>query len=220
MLKKNHSVFWLFLFLLSGCATVKSTKSEAPSNDWESHFVKMSRLNSWQLIAKVGVQTKEQGSGSVVVDWRQGLDCYRIRVSNGFGQTLARFVGHKGRVTLITPGKEPVQAETLEDVAYLQTGWWIPFSYIQYWALGIPAPFSRFNVENDKNSRLKTLEQADWTVFYDRYKYFSDYVLPGRIRAENQDMKITVVTRDWLPTEDKNRKACKDKKSSQHSLYD
>ena len=52
-------------------------------------------------------------------------------------------------------------------------------------------------MEFDGHGRLARLEQAGWTVIYEKYRGLDDLSLPERIRFSNESIDATLVVRRW-----------------------
>lgn len=183
----------VLLTLLAGCAQ----QSVKPIDDWETHRRSASELEHWQLSGKVGARLPEN-SGSARLRWKQTRDDYRIDLSGPFGQGRVVIEALDDRVQLREGGEPPVEAATAEELMWRATGWSFPVEQLKYWVRGIPAPDSQHElVEFTSEGLLKTLRQSDWTLAYDDYQDTDLTPLPGRIVAERDDIRLTLIVHEW-----------------------
>ncbi len=63
----------------------------------------------------------------------------------------------------------------------------------------LPAPDSPRQLTLDDNGRLARMTQDGWEVEYLSYLQQDGYALPERIRLEGQDLRVTLVIKDWQP---------------------
>lgn len=186
------------LVLLAGCAQ----QPVQPVDDWETHRRAASELEHWQMSGKVGARLPEN-SGSARLRWNQNDSDYRIDLSGPFGQGRVVIETLDGRVRLREGGEPPVEAATGEELMRRATGWSFPVEQLKYWVRGIPAPGSKHHlVEFTPEGLLKTLRQSGWTLSYDDYEATGLTPLPGRIIAERDDIRLTLIVYQWsLPEE-------------------
>ena len=95
------------------------------------------------------------------------------------------------------------RAESPEALLEREAGWSVPLAGLRYWIVGAPAPDGAVStLELDGQGRLARLEQAGWTVIYERYGALDGLALPGRIRFSNESVEATVVVRRWTAERD------------------
>lgn len=168
-----------------------------PVTDWRGHEAAAQSLQHWQLSGKLGVRLPDD-SGSARLRWRQSPDDYRIDLSGPFGQGRVIIESTETGVRLRQGGEPPVEADSAETLMWQTTGWQIPVAELTYWVRGIPAPDSRHRVlERTPQGLLKTLRQSGWTLHYSDYATSGQLPLPGRIIAERQDTRLTLIIYDW-----------------------
>ena len=198
----------LATFLLAGCATGPSTQrpvavlsSAALQQAWEQNSAKAKALKSWHVRGRAGVSTPDQ-SGAVTIRWDRTPDAFSIYMTGPLGQTLARLegvgeVGNSQQVTLDVPGEDSVTASSAEALLYRQTGWILPFSSLDYWLRGIPAPKSGYTRVLNAQGYLAELQQNGWQVVYGSYRKEGKVRLPEKIKAERDGVKVIFSIREW-----------------------
>ena len=82
------------------------------------------------------------------------------------------------------------RAESPEALLEREVGWSVPLTGLRYWIVGAPAlDGATSKMELDDRGRLARLEQAGWTVIYERYGILDDLALPERIRFSSESSK-------------------------------
>lgn len=185
---------------LVGCAT-KPINPKAPliSANWPEHQTKIEAAQHWQAVGKLGVKVPNDG-GSANLRWQQTLNDYQIDLNGPFGQGKMSITGNPKLVTLIEGGNPPQSAKSAEELIRKHTGWTIPVPQLSYWVRGLPAPnaaITRFSPNSQ--GLLGELEQLGWTVTYGDYLSVGNdnLALPGRIQAQFNDIRLTLVIREW-----------------------
>ena len=103
------------------------------------------------------------------------------------------------------PDGRRARAASPELLLEREIGWSVPLRGLRYWILGVPAPDAdagASSMEVDDHGRLARLEQAGWTVVYERYGGLDDLPLPERIRFSNDSVDATIVVRRWKAERD------------------
>jgi len=187
-------------WLLLGCAT-KPINPKAPliSANWPEHQAQIEAAQHWQAVGKLGVKVPNDG-GSANLRWQQTLSDYQIDLNGPFGQGKMSITGSPSKVTLTEGGNPPQTAKSAEELIRKNTGWTIPVPQLSYWVRGLPAPSSKITrFAPNAQGLLGELEQLGWTVTYGDYLSVGDQqlALPGRIQAVFNDIRLTLVIREW-----------------------
>jgi len=77
-------------------------------------------------------------------------------------------------------------------------GWTIPVTSLRFWALGIPDPASAAETEFGDQGRLLSLQQRGWRVDFTQYREGGGQMLPRRLSAVNEDVKVRLVIDNWV----------------------
>ena len=182
-----RSLLLLGLLALAGCQALPP----APPGDSPGD------LKSWDLSGRFGYRAGEDG-GSASIDWRQRADQGELHFSGPLGVGSARISWRPGFAELDT-GKEQVTALNSTELAWRLTGLMLPVEAMQYWVRGLPSPEYEAEPEFDQLGQLTSLQQAGWSLTFDRYAPVDGLQLPFRIRATNDNQRFTLIIKDWQP---------------------
>ena len=175
------------LALLAGCQTAPmTTPADRPAG-----------LHSWDLSGRLGYRAGDDG-GSASVDWQQRNERGELAFSGplGMGSALIRWQpGHAVRDT----GKERIEAANSTELAWRLTGLMLPVEALQYWVRGLPWPVMDGTPTFNELGQLTALQQAGWTLDFDRYGAVDGLQLPFRIRARQGDQRFTLIVKNWEP---------------------
>ena len=190
----------IFLIVVLGGCSVTPEQPDVPLKQrqslWASRNHQLQQIDHWQMIGRLGLRMGEQ-SGSMSVEWQQNNNDYVVYLDGPLGKSLARIERNQQGVQVEADGKR-YQGQTPESLLYAITGWQLPVSYLRYWVQGRPVPGDNDNtVTLDNRGQLTQLNQAGWTIHYLDYQTVQPVSLPGRIRIEKDDIRMTLVVKHW-----------------------
>lgn len=194
----NVLVLVCALLFFAGCA---HRPAPQPTGDWSERQLQLEQLTRWEVAGKLGVRVPGD-NGSATLRWRQVNADYTLDLSGPLGSGRVAITGKPGRVTLLQAGEEPVSATTAEELILYSTGWTIPVAQLTYWVRALPAPNEEIILyEKNAADQLTLLEQAGWRIRYSDYQTVRggkhNVLLPNRVVAEYDDVRLTLVIREW-----------------------
>ena len=202
---KRATTAWLAIgaALLAGCGTLlelipSKRDTVDPDSAWRAHAGELSRIRNWSLLGTLAVRSTGGGATRVTMRWRQTRDSYLVRFMGPLGVGLFEVEGSATEVEARFPNGRRASAASPEVLLEREIGWSVPLRGLRYWIVGTPAPDGTTSkLELDDHGRLARLEQAGWTVVYERYGGLDDLALPERIRFSNESVDATIVVRRW-----------------------
>lgn len=194
-----HFLIASLLLSLSGCSqlgTQEQLSGSGQASAWQLHKQQITPLDAWQINGKIGIRSEKE-SGSAVVFWLQRQDYFDIRLTGPLGQGSTRLIGRQGVVSLDIANRGSFQATSAEELMQQQLGWSLPVEHLLWWVRGLPAPYSKSQLQLDSNSLLSKLEQDQWQVEYLSYRTENNMQLPERIKLSGAGLNITLVIKEW-----------------------
>ena len=174
-----------------------SPKADQPKLDWVEHVRTLTLMQEWQIRGKIGVRTADDG-GSAYLDWSQSFDSFYILLSGPLGQGSTIVSGNPYGARLEN-GDGTFISDSPEQLVLEHTGWNIPIHQLLYWVKGIPAPYGKSEPTYNAYGALKTLQQNQWNLEFDRYGEAMGTLLPQKIKITKGDLKVTLIIKEWLP---------------------
>ncbi len=173
--------------LLTACAT--------QTNTIDSQNNAAAELQQWHIRGRIGIRTATE-SLSAMLNWQQLSGAYTIRLSGALGSGSLQIIGNDKRVTVRQAGQADQSASDAAQLLQQLLGWSVPIEHIYYWIRGVPAalPVER---QTHVDGHLSVLEQDGWRVEYLRYQQFTNFALPSKLRLEHDDLKVTLIIKDW-----------------------
>lgn len=179
--------------LLTGCQSLP----QRPTSDGVRQEIELHRISHWQAEGKIAIQMASDRQ-SASFKWTQDKDNYDVHLFGPFGQGTTWLRRTSRKVTLENPKTGIHQASSPENLMHEVLGWQVPVSNLQYWLRGLPAKKPRPTaLARDPAGFLTDLQQEGWQVAYSRPKDFAGWWLPTRILAERDDLRLTIVIKNW-----------------------
>lgn len=171
--------------LVSACAVQPARPPVAdPSAAFAERRSTLSGVDTWRVSGRVGVKSGRRG-GQATVIWQRAGDAHEVRLWGPLGSGRMMLEQQGGSAVLRDGTETVVRGTRAEEVLYRAVGWWIPFTEMQHWILGLPAPDGDSSWELDAWGRLSSLEQAGWSVEFLDYSAQpvggAKYDLPRRV---------------------------------------
>jgi len=186
----------LFLtVLISACVTPKSL--ELPDlSDWESRQKILVGVDEWEFAGRIGVSAGEEGFNGQL-RWRQDGVVFRARINGPLGVGTVFINGDRREITVTDRDGVVTELHDAEVELRQMYGWTIPVASLRFWALGIPDPASPAETEFGEDGQLSTLRQQDWEVEFTQYREGGGQLMPRRLTAVNNDVKVILVIDNW-----------------------
>jgi outer membrane lipoprotein LolB len=196
---RSHRVLIAALLTLAiGACTAPGPVAERERRAaWDAHMQWLQSVAAWRASGRVAVATGDE-SWSASLRWRQADEGYRIHLSGPFGQGAVRVDGATQGVVLRTADGRVTRAATAEALLAAELGVQVPVSALRYWLLGRPAPGAvQSALDLDWAGRLKSLQQAGWTVRYQEYEDSGSGSLPTRLEISRERVLARFLIDRW-----------------------
>jgi outer membrane lipoprotein LolB len=181
--------------LISACVTPKSL--ELPDlSDWESRQKVLVGVDEWEFAGRIGVSAGEEGFNGQL-RWRQDGVVFRARINGPLGVGTVFINGDRREITVTDRDGVVTELHDAEVELRQMYGWTIPVASLRFWALGIPDPASPAETEFDEDGQLSNLRQQDWEVEFTQYREGGGQLMPRRLTAVNDDIKVILVIDNW-----------------------
>ncbi|MEO0442357.1 MAG: lipoprotein insertase outer membrane protein LolB [Pseudomonadota bacterium] len=178
--------------IVAGCSqTPLTTVGASPNNNGTA------LPEQWSIKAKLGLRTPNT-NGSVTLEWLETDSQYTIRIQGPLGQGNATVRGGQEGVILQRPGKSPIYSSDALSLIQQEFGWTLPVDDLRFWVRGIANPLNPVEKKHySTTGQLLSMSQSGWQLHYSRYKTIDQWQLPGRIRANQNEVYLTLIIREW-----------------------
>ena len=174
---------------LAACAT---TRAPTPTVEWLARVRELQNAGDWQLDGRAAVALGTQG-WQATLNWRQAQTIAEVHLSGPFG--IGAMVLKQTPEGLSLNGAPPSDA-VLSQVQE-KLGFDPPIENLHYWLLGVPDPGSTYDVSRNEQDRAKSLNQAGWSIAYDRYMPVGGDLLPARLVLVRDAVRVRIVIDRW-----------------------
>ena len=158
--------------------------------------------DTWKITAKLGIRSKTN-SGSVTLYWQQQQNRYHIRVIAPLGQGKGVLFGDNTFVTIERANKKTMYSDNPTELIEKSFGWLLPLEHLNYWVRGLPNPLLDVaETSYNTTGTIASLQQSGWSLTYTDYQIIDTWLsMPKRIRAQKNDVILTLVIKQWeFPT--------------------
>jgi len=156
----------------------------------------LAALQNWQLDGRISLTTDDEAwSGKLY--WMQNATNYQINFNAPSGQGALQLLGGEHGVELRLANGDLYTAKDTDTLLREQVGWELPIDGLWYWIRGLPNPKMQQSVQMDAQGLIRSLEQENWVIEYDRYQQYRGYQFPRKIVIESEDMKVRLIVSRW-----------------------
>ncbi|HWK53166.1 MAG TPA: lipoprotein insertase outer membrane protein LolB [Hyphomicrobiales bacterium] len=189
------------MLLLGACATTPPTLLRDAPAQWQTHQQQLALIDAWSLRGRLNVR-QASANDTVSLNWDQRQHSFDIRFSGTLGLGAVAVHGDDGGVVVEKAGEEPQYLTDLGELSQVYLNFDFPAAHLLYWVRGLPVPELPARAAWNENALLATLEQTDregrlWQLSFDRYALDLQPPLPGRIRLQQGDIRLTFLINDW-----------------------
>lgn len=182
--------------LISACVTPKSL--ELPElSDWENRQDVLVGVDEWEFAGRIGVSAGDEGFNGQL-RWRQDGVVFRARINGPLGIGTVFINGDRRKITVTDRNGDITELHDAEVELRQMYGWTIPVTSLRFWALGIPDPGSPAETEFGEDGQLSKLRQQNWEVDITQYREGGGQLMPRRLTAVNDDVKVRLVIDNWV----------------------
>ena len=182
--------------LISACVTPKSL--ELPElSDWENRRDVLVGVDEWEFVGRIGVSAGDEGFNGQL-RWRQDGVVFRARINGPLGIGTVFINGDRRKITVTDRNGAVTELHDAEVELRQMYGWTIPVTSLRFWALGIPDPGSPAETEFGEDGQLSKLRQQNWEVDITQYREGGGQLMPRRLTAVNDDVKVRLVIDNWM----------------------
>ena len=186
----------MLALVLTSCTTIPSNVA-IPTN----HQQLLLGLDNWSLRGRLNIRSNN-GSETININWQQTQTDYDINLSGTLGLGAVHIIGSGNGVRIEKAGEAPRRAQDLESITTEMLGYAFPASELLYWIRGVPAPDREVVTTRNTDGLIATLSQQDangqfWELQYDRFRENENIFLPGRIRLEQAQYRLTFIISSW-----------------------
>ena len=163
---------------------------------WQDREMQLMALSHWKASGKLAIRSAEQ-SESATMKWDQANKLTRILLSGPMGLGALAIESDQQSLQITQDGKTQHYDISSGWAEQSMVAWDLPLQALPYWVLGLPAPSDSVHEQVVEQGLLRQVEQLGWTVSYESYGQFAQYLLPTRLTLERNDTRARLIIRTW-----------------------
>ena len=176
--------YWfLFLPLLMSCAQF-STEPVAPDvtprSLWQERRYEIMSFSDWSLKGRAAIRLGTRTENASFF-WNGSLEEKEFKLLGPFGNGRLRLYEDAYGAVLQDETGQKLIGKSVEELLSTVSTWPIPFTQMNYWVRGLPAPGKHAGVALDHAGRARWFFQDGWKVEYTEYRMVDGINLPKRI---------------------------------------
>jgi len=192
-----RACFLISLLLFAGCVTPRHGVPLPDLGGWETRTEVLGSLRHWEFKGRIAVKAGDEGFNGKL-RWKQNAEEFRATVSGPLGIGTVRIEGDGRSASLTDNDGVRTELGDVESELQYRYGWTIPVASLRYWALGIPDPTIPAETEFGDDGQLASMRQANWQVDFTQYREGGGQLLPRRLNAVNDDVRVRLVIDNWV----------------------
>jgi len=181
----------VILLAVSGCSSLQSSTSAKPVFP----EILTTFPDTWTLHGRISV-INENENWYARFNWIQEKEDFQISFTGPLGETELQISQVDRDIRLKTPSYERTSND-LEQLISQETGWKFPVNSLRYWSYGRPNPDESANVKYNEQQHVSEISQSGWRIQYPKRMQVEQYLLPKKIIATEQNMKIKIIITRW-----------------------
>ena len=177
--------FSKLLFLVTILCTVFACSSQKPKQSFTNP--------EWEIKGKLGVKRSLFSSGSANFQWQQQGKNYIIHVFNPLGQVQFSLSGNDQKAIYAHSDGTIVMDKNAEALLQRFNHWSLPIDDTSAWIHGKLTGHEQAII-HDKQQRISAFTLGPWHV---SWRYKNNVTRPYRIRMQSDDVRITLIIKDY-----------------------
>lgn len=169
--------------------------------DWAARRTELVARQDWDARGRIAVRS-ERGGGQGDLQWEQRGEATHLRLNGPFGAGAYELRWNTRELTVL--GKDGKfsrtydGADAMNDFLAEQLGWPFPASSVRFWLLGVPDPAAAPAAQRfDEHGGLTAIEQAGWSIVYEKFARTGGEWLPTRVTLEAPMARIRMAVDQW-----------------------
>lgn len=196
----NYKFYLSFLFciILTGCV-IPNIKNNVNDLDCKKNYDQIQKLKTWKLFANIGFITPKQAtSGYLKLSIQK--DEYIAHLGGIVGEPILSIYGNNNNALIKQPQHSNIQTNNANDFLAKNLGFNFPLKQLKFWLKGIASSQNKVVYLNtEKDSCLRSFQQDNWLITYQRDMKWHNLVMPNKILLTNKkySIKVKIFVKYW-----------------------
>jgi outer membrane lipoprotein LolB len=192
------AVLAVLTVLLHACATAPPQVTDDPEAErrYVERLARLQAADRWIVEGRLAIRDGDDG-GSGKLRWQAEPDVSRLDFHGALGRGAWRLLVSPDEAVLTLADGEVYRAASVDRLIAERIGWPVPVAELSWWIRGLAAPVGRAQRSLGEAGQLLDLQQAGWSIEFNRYRVFDDELMPGLVVARRGERLVKFVVGDW-----------------------
>ena len=181
--------------IIGGCTTLDSVDRSYDESVYQNHVRQLDFIDNWEIKGRISIRSGDEGGIGRLYWKRNGTD-HRFEMYGNFGTQRIRIFQDSQSATLENSEGKKLFGRSAEDVLEVQTGLNLPMDELITWIVGKSYEGLPSAKSWNSQGQLISIQQSGWAIRYSKYKNFSSFTLPTRIRIVSMTESREIGERD------------------------
>jgi len=169
--------------MVVGCAATQYSSFSDDPDVFEEHVRNVSKVDSWEIHARLGYQTGARGgSGSLI--WKRDQNRHEVDIFGSFGENRLRIAQDDDGAVLTDSKGTYMTGRSIDELLYARIGWTLPpIADLENWIVGIPQAQSAEKIRWNGLGQVISFRQSGWKIRCFDYRQSGTYAFPSQVRV-------------------------------------
>jgi outer membrane lipoprotein LolB len=191
--------FILSVFFLEGCTNNPLKTSQQLESVHKIETTQFPITDNWTIYGRISVINDEENWYAKFI-WIQKQKDFQLSFIGPLGETELQ-VSQMGQKVYLESTSGIRSGDDLEQLIWQETGWKLPLNSLSYWSKGLSNPNIKARLKYNKQ-QISDIFQAGWHIQYPKRMLLDSVLVPKKIIATKEDIKIKLIITQWLIRQD------------------
>ena len=187
------------VLLLSGCVVTPDSKQSLPVLSVAEREARLKAFNAWRVNGSISLNSAEEGKFNASFSWDASGTSFDLKLFGPLGVRALQLTQTPEGASLIDRDGQ-TNAPSAEQLLLRATGFIVPISEMQIWAVGLPG--NGKELQRDEAGRLTSMVvdegEIEWNITYPRYSVVDNIDLPRFVNIDSEGIQIKLSFRRWI----------------------
>jgi len=160
---------------------------------------RLKAFNAWRVNGSISLDSEQEGKFNASFSWDASSTGFDLKLFGPLGVRALQLTQSPEGASLIDRDGQ-TSASSAEQLLLRATGFIVPISEMQVWAVGLPG--NGKELQRDDAGRLTSMVvdegEIKWSITYPRYSVVDNIDLPRFVNIDSEGIKIKLSFKRWI----------------------